>query len=412
MPIPRWLLKNGGSLFLAFMLALLVWAAAINESDPLVTQEFSGAVAIEFINIEPGNLLTGEIPQEGTMVLRAPTTVWEQLAVTDLHLVIDLSDLEEGSYSLEVSPVVDLDLVRVVSFEPTSINLMLEPSRSHNIRVSVVRIGDPAIGFSAEDPVASPDRAVIEGPSSSVLLVEELRALVDIAGRSEDVNLEIELVPLDAAGEAVEGVNVSPATINVRVPIVQQSGFRSVAVKPIIQGSPASGYWVTDVTYTPTAVTLVSSDPQALDLLPGYIETEPLVLTGASETIEQSVLLTLPVGITVFGDPNITLVVTIEALETSITITRTLEILSLEPGYAAQASPDTVNVFLKGPQPTLEGLQPDDVRVVLDLQGYEPGVHQIVPEVLIRISDVEVQTVLPESVEVTITELATATPEG
>jgi len=113
----------------------------------------------------------------------------------------------------------------------------------------------------------------------------------------------------------------------------------------------------------------------------------------------------------VFGDPSITLVVTIEALETSITITRTLEIQSLEPGYAAQASPDTVNVFLKGPQPTLEGLQPDDVRVVLDLQGYEPGVHQIIPEVLIRISDVEVQTVLPESVEVTITELATATPE-
>ena len=146
MPIPRWLLKNGGSLFLAFILALLVWAAAINESDPLVTQEFSGAVAIEFRNIEPGNLLTGEIPQEGTMILRAPTSVWEQLAASDLHLVIDLSDLEEGSYTLEVSSVVDLGLVRVVSFEPTSINLMLEPSRSHNIGVSVVRIGDPAIG--------------------------------------------------------------------------------------------------------------------------------------------------------------------------------------------------------------------------------------------------------------------------
>jgi YbbR domain-containing protein len=185
-----------------------------------------------------------------------------------------------------------------------------------------------------------------------------------------------------------------------------------VAVVPIIEGDPAPGYWVKNVTYSPTAILLVSSDLQAVDRLPGYVETEPVVLTGARETIEQTVLLSLPEGFSVIGDPSITLVITIEPLETSITITRTLEISGLEPGLEAQASPESVKVFLQGPQPVLDELQPEDVIVVLDLLGYGIGTHQVEAEVLVFLTDVEVQAILPDTIEVTITIAPTPTPEG
>ena len=123
-------------------------------------------------------------------------------------------------------------------------------------------------------------------------------------------------------------------------------------------------------------------------------------------------LLNSPEGFTVIGDPNIRLVVTIEAIETSITITRTLEIIGLDAGLTALASPDTVSVFLQGPQPTLENLQAEEVLVVLDLQDLEPGVHQLEPQVVIYLEDVEVLAVLPETIEVTITVLATPTPDS
>ncbi len=410
MVVWRWFLKNMGSLLLALVIALLVWAAAVNEADPLATQEFPGTVTIEYTNVEEGFVLVGSLPQQGTMTLRTPTSVWEQLSESDVRLVVDLTGLQDGSYTVDVTPVVDVDMVRVVSFEPATIELAIEPSLSQRMAVNVELSGEPATGYSKEDPVATPDRATVEGPSSLMTQVEELRANVDVTGRSSEMSVDVEILPLDIAGRVVDGVSVTPVTTTVQVSFVQLSGYRLVGVVPIIQVEPASGYRVGTITYTPTAVTIRAEDPQAIDLLPGYVETEPLVLTGVSETIERTLLLSLPEGFTVIGDPNITLVVTIEPLETSITITRTLEIIGLDTGLAAEVSPDTVRVFLQGPQPTLEDLQEDDVVVVLDLDGLEPGVHQLEPLVLINLEDVEVQAVLPETIEVTITELATPTP--
>jgi YbbR domain-containing protein len=410
--ILRWLMSNLRSLVLALIISVLVWVAAVNESDPLITQEFPESVSIEYRSNEPGYLVVGEVPLEGTMTLRAPSSVWDQLKSDDLRLVVDLTGLQEGEHTVEVYPEEDMNLVRVISYEPTIVDLTLEPSLTKEMIITPVLSGEPAIGYITEAPLASPNRAMMEGPDSVVEQVHELIALVDVTGRNRDVNLDAVIMPVDALGDPIPGVTVTPATTTVQVTIVQQRGFRSVAVVPIIEGDPAPGYWVKNVTYSPTAITLVSSDPQAVDLLPGYVETEPVVLTGARETIERTVLLSLPEGFSVIGDPSITLVVTIEPLETSITITRTIEISGLDPGLAAQASPNSVSVFLQGPQPTLEDLQPEDVIVVLDLLGYGIGTHQVEAEVLVHLRDVEVQAVLPETIEVTITIQPTPTPGG
>jgi YbbR domain-containing protein len=412
MIILRWMMANLRSLILALTISVLVWVAAVSESDPLITQEFPESVSIEYRNNEPGYLVVGDVPLEGTMTLRAPSSVWDQLKPEDLRLVVDLTGLQDGEYTVDVYPEEDLKLVRVISYEPTSIDLTLKPSITREMVITPVLSGEPAIGYITEMPLPSPDRAMMEGPSSAVERVQELIALVDVTGRNRDVNLDTVIVPVDALGAQVPGVIVTPATTTVQITIVQQRGFRSVAVVPIIEGDPAPGYWVKNVTYSPTAITLVSSDPQAVDLLPGYVETEPVVLTGARETIERTVRLSLAEGFSVIGDPSITLVVTIEPLETSITITRALEISGLDPGLTAEASPDSVSVFIQGPQPTLDELQPEDVIVVLDLLGYGIGTHQVEAEVLVLLEDVEVQAVLPETIEVTITIQPTPTPAG
>jgi hypothetical protein len=60
----------------------------------------------------------------------------------------------------------------------------------------------------------------------------------------------------------------------------------------------------------------------------------------------------------------------------------------------------------------LENLEPDDVRVVLDVLGLTVGVHSLEAEVIVLPIGVTVRTVLPETVEVTISRspFATATP--
>jgi hypothetical protein len=68
-------------------------------------------------------------------------------------------------------------------------------------------------------------------------------------------------------------------------------------------------------------------------------------------------------------------------------------------------------VILSGPLPLLEGLEPNDVRVVLDLFGLLVGSHQIEPQVVVP-EGIVAQNILPAAlqVEIMVPLPATATP--
>ena len=62
-----------------------------------------------------------------------------------------------------------------------------------------------------------------------------------------------------------------------------------------------------------------------------------------------------------------------------------------------------MEVILSGPLSELEALKAGDVRVILDLSGYDPGTH-FVPLEVERPESLQVQAVLPDQVEVVIGE--------
>lgn len=76
MKILRWLAKNLGTLLIAFVLAVIVWVSAVVASDPNEEHILARSVSIEIIGQDPGLQIMNEIPQNVTLVLRAPTSVW------------------------------------------------------------------------------------------------------------------------------------------------------------------------------------------------------------------------------------------------------------------------------------------------------------------------------------------------
>lgn len=91
-----------------------------------------------------------------------------------------------------------------------------------------------------------------------------------------------------------------------------------------------------------------------------------------------------------------------------------VEIIGLENGLTAVASPLTVDVIVSGPLPLLDTLTRQDVRITVDLTGLAVGTHQVTPKIEVLISDVVVESILPNTIEVVITvtgaPTATATP--
>jgi YbbR domain-containing protein len=75
----------------------------------------------------------------------------------------------------------------------------------------------------------------------------------------------------------------------------------------------------------------------------------------------------------------------------------------------AQVAPASVDVIVAGPIPDLESISPVDVRVVVDVTGLEIGTYQIQPTVDILPDRIYLQSISPETVEVTIQEQPTPT---
>ncbi len=399
----RWLRENLGSPVLAFVMAVMVWASAVNAADPAQERLFPAPIDIDFSALSSDLVIVGQVATQGQVTVRAPRSVWDQLTSQDIHLEADLGNLGAGQHQVTLTSRVDLRPARVTSVEPRSLVLTLELVASRNVPVQVRTLGTPAVGYHVETPTVAPDQATVIGPASAVDQVAQVLAEINLTGQRQDLTETVRLLPVDPSGQSVAGVRVDPETASVVAPVEQLGGYRDVAVKVVIEGQVEPGYWVTRITVSPPILTVYSADAEAVVILPGFVETEPLVLTGASSDIEVRLGLNLPEGVSPVGEQTVLVQVGVAAIESSLTVTRSLDIQGLGHGLYATPSPDTVSVILTGPLPVLERLSLEDVRVILDLLDLGIGTHQVTPQVIVLPSGVTAQAVLPATVEVTIT---------
>jgi YbbR domain-containing protein len=412
----RWLQENLGTLLLSFLLAVTVWVAAVSQADPILEQDFSQPIAINYVGLADEMLLLGQPPETATVTLRAPESLWRELALEDIHIEADLSELGTGSYRITLVPRIDLQPARVTGIDPEVVNLTIELSASKMVDVNIVTYDQPALGFQAEEPIADPNQVQVVGPASMVDQVHELRAEISLTNRRESIDQQVQLVPLDKDGNEVTGVQITTEQVRVVVQIKLGDFYRLVSVIPIIEGRDTLeelGYYrVTNITYTPREVIVSSSDREALDALPVFVETTPLDISEQTENIERRLPLNLPEGVYLVGEQSVLVRVTIEPVLTTITVTREIEIQGLGSELFVVTSPGTVDIILNGPSATLNALQPEDVRVVIDLRDFGIGNYQLEPQVLVLPTDIVFEAPIPSiiDVEVTSTPPSTATP--
>lgn len=401
----RWFLRNLQTLGLAFVLALAVWVSAVTAADPDEVRVYPRAVPLEIVGQDPGLVILGQVPQSISLTLRAPRSVWDKLSATDdsVRAVIDLSGMSAGQHTLTIQIQIQTRPVRIVSASPTTVILTLEPLATKKFPISLAIAGDAAVGYKAGDATVDPLQTVISGPASLIARVAHVQADLSIAGLRQDVQTSLTLRAMDANGVALSGISISPETVQLHLPITQQSGYRDIAVKVLVHGQVAAGYRLTNISIYPPVLTVYSLDPTLVNGLPGFAETQPLNLDGASQDIETRLGLDMPTGISVVGDQTVQVDVGISAIEGSLSLNNLkVEIIGLGEGLQAQISPETVDVILTGPLPLLDKLSAGDVAIVVDLTGLEAGTHQLTPQAQIIINNVQVQSINPATIEVII----------
>lgn len=407
----RWFVVNLGTLLLAFSLALVVWVTAVVSADPNEEVKFR-PVSIDRVGQSADLLLVGEMPSQVRLTLRAPRSIWEKLNNDPslVHAWVDLSGLNAGEHTLPIKVRVDASPIRLLEAEPKEVKLRLEPLVSQELPIQLVVEGDLPLGYKKGSPLLDPVQAVVSGPESMVSQVVQVRASLDIVGNVETFREFVSIEAVDESGSIVSGVLVTPKRVEVMQPISLLGGFKNVVVRVLTKGQVVNGYRLTNISVSPPTVTVFSDDPHLIAALPGYVDTLPVDLANLTDDIEINVGLNLEEGITLVREPSVLVQVSVAAIEGSMTLTLPVEVIGLSPEVSASIAPATVDVIIAGPLNILDVLNPASFRVVLDLTGLPPGVYQRSPIVDLFPDQVRIQTTLPETVEVTITESSTPTP--
>ncbi len=401
----HWLTKNLRTVVLAFALALAVWISAVTAADPDETRLLTNSVPIEFVSQDPGLIIQGQVPRQVQLTLRAPRSVWDKLTTEKdaVHALVDLSGLEAGTHRLDVQVQINARPVRLISFSPEKLELTLEKLVTRSLPLELTLTGEPAIGYQAGDPILIPAEVVISGAQSLMDQVAQLSLSLDLSGSRQDIQTTLPIQALDDKGNLVTGLTMHPDNVQVSLPISQQGGYRDLVVKVVPIGRPANGYRLTNIASIPPMVTVFSSNLELISALPGYVETTPLDLNGASADIEIRLNLNLPAGVALVGEQNVLVQVGISAIQSSLKLTnRPVEINNLSAMLQARVSPESVDVILSGPLPVLDTLAPSDVRVIIDVKGLGVGTHHITPTVQMVIAGVTIESILPGTVEVII----------
>jgi YbbR domain-containing protein len=281
---------------------------------------------------------------------------------------------------------------------------------TRELPVELIVNGEPPLGYQKEDPVINPEVIQVSGPESAVEKVAQAKVTLDIAGASQSVTVRSGVEILDESGAPVSGVTIRPQLVTVTQPISLLRGFRNVAVKVVTTGLVANGYRLTNIIVTPPTVTVSSDDPLLVNELPGFIETNPINIEGLIDDIEVNASLVLPEGIILIREPGVLVQIGVAAIESSLTMPLPIELIGLSPDLSAVVSPPVVDVIVSGPIRVLEELTPASFRAVIDVTNLEPGTYQISPVIDLIPDLVQIDSILPETVEVVISLAPTPTP--
>ena len=404
----RLLLENLSTILIALLLAVLVWITAVREQNPPREDNYDRNIPVEIVAPASGLVNTTTLPETVRLRLLAPESSWQTLTPSKFRAQIDLSQLKAGLHDAPIVVEVSDQRVEIVEQIPNEATVNLETLQTITMPVQIEVLDTPPLGYFNKAPSADPPRVDITGPASLIGQAHKAVTQILILNSKESIESLQEVVIRNQEDQAVRGLAVEPPKVLITLPIEQRFGYKDVSVKVVVEGQVASGYRVSNISVNPPALTVVGT-PTGLNQISGLVETAPINLNQATESIVRTVPLNLPDGVTTVsssgqqggGPGGVEVRVEITPIEDGISLQRPITQQGIDPDYWWRAAPNQADVFLSGPLTRLQSLRASDVEVIVDLFGLEPGTHKLQPSVF-HPEGLRVDAILPDTVEISI----------
>jgi len=390
---------NIGLGILSLALAVSLWAFVTEEENPTRTDFFSGAIPVETVNVLEGMAVASLSDAAVSVRVSAPDDAWDDLTVEDFRAIADLSAAKARENTITLRLRSERRRVEVVEVIPARVTVTLEPVTTKMVPVAAKLIGTPPLGYGTVPGQTTPEQVEVTGAESLVALVEEAVADVNVQGVRVPVEQVFTLVPRDGRGGDIEGVTLTPSTVEVVLPVVQREITQVYVVTPLLRGAPSDGFEVTSVSVEPPFA-VVTGTIESLQSLT-TVATDEVEVDGATSDVVRAAKLRLAPDLTVVGSDTVTVRVSVSAARGQIRLGITPSVEGLEPGVRAAIATTLVEVSVAGDIPVLRALTPASLVAVVDASGLSAGRHALPVQVTVP-PGLQVVGVEPATVIVTL----------
>ncbi|MET0772989.1 MAG: CdaR family protein [Candidatus Limnocylindrales bacterium] len=337
-----------------------------------------GQVPIEVLDPPRGAAVLDLPGSVSEIEYRAPLDAAVTLANGSFLASIDLSDVvptADGEPVAVPVRVIALDpRVQVVGYSPESVNVRVDTLVTRPVVITVDR-GTVPTDLALGPPVVSPASAVLRGASSRVAGVQAVVARVAVDDSGLNIDQDVDLEAVDETGAVVPGVEVLPERAHVSIEVARELAYATLPVVPVVTGSPAPGYRLVAVAAVPTTLT-VSGESSAVTRLTS-VPTQPLDITGLTDSLEASIDADLPPDVSLVGEGTVQVQVTIEPQVGSRTWQVGVRIAGARPAREYALSASTVQVTFGGPAPVLESLDGATIVAAVEVGDLSVGRHEV-----------------------------------
>jgi YbbR domain-containing protein len=403
--IGRLLFHNWPLKLAAIALASMLYAGLVISQS---AQELPGSIQVYALNQPANASLVQVLPQVTRIRYVAISDPTARATPQSFQATVDLKDVDPQAGPTVVPIRVESVDPRftVLSWDPPSVQIRLDPLKTKVVKVDVVTGPTPA-NLQVRPAVVTPTSVTVRGPASVIDRVTSVRADVTIDPSGLNVDRDVDLIPVDDVGNRVTPVNVDPSTAHVQIAVLSEPQTHTVPVNPNVTGTQAAGYEVVSVAVDPAVVTLQLDANQAAAM--PAADTAPISISGATQDVEADVGLALPLGVVGLEGKTVHVTVTIRPIASTRTFDAGIAPSGARSDLLYSLSVNHALATVGGPLAELQRLDGAAFVLTAPVGGLAPGTHEVTLEANLPIG-LTMVGIEPAKITVTVSAPPSAAP--
>jgi YbbR domain-containing protein len=214
--------KNFGLKILSQALATVGWAYFRYASNPVLAARFDQQLSVPIVAVNLTDGYVARYTEKEAVVTVAGRRGEPAVKPDEIKAVLDLAGKQAGVYNVPVELVAPD--VAVQSLSPASISLAVEKIDSRNYPLSLHYVGPQEAQIVVSSATVSPAQVSVRGPSDMLSEVSAVRLNVALPQAPQSIDESVRPVPVDSTGQEIQGLDLSPDSVRVRVDFVRGTG--------------------------------------------------------------------------------------------------------------------------------------------------------------------------------------------